>query len=70
MNTRSNIGSVVSGRVLRTGGSYSVMVRVLPLGIDPRLHGYDVAHAPEFDTNTRPAGVGSVTVAPVAVAGP
>ena len=36
----------------------------------PSEHGYGVVHAPVFETNVNPAGVGSVTVTPVASDGP
>ena len=46
------------------------MVRVWPEASAPRLQGNGVVHAPVFETNVRPGGVGSSTVTSCAAAGP
>jgi len=47
-----------------------VIVIDCPAASVPRLHGYAEVQAPLFETNVRFAGVGSLTVTPVAVDGP
>ena len=47
-----------------------MIVRVAPDAIEPREHGYAVEHAPELETNVRPLGVVSATLAPAASEGP
>ena len=47
-----------------------VIVRTAPAASVPSAHGKAVVHAPRFDTNVRPDGVGSATVTAVASDGP
>ena len=47
-----------------------MMRAVCPTVSVPRLHGNAVVQAPLFETNVRPAGVGSVTTTFAALAGP
>jgi hypothetical protein len=47
-----------------------VIVRVPPAGTVPRLHGKAATHAPAFETNVRPAGVGSAAETDCASDGP
>ena len=48
----------------------AVIVRVAPAGTTPSAHGKAVVQSPAFDTNTRPAGVASLTTTPAASDGP
>ena len=47
-----------------------VIVRTAPDARVPSAHGKAVVHAPAFDTNVRPGGVGSATVTDTAFDGP
>ena len=60
-----------SGDTYPEGMAYVVtIVCTAPGARVPSAHGEAVVHAPAFDTNVRPVGVGSVTVTATASDGP
>ena len=63
--------TIGSGVTYPAGMAYVVViVPTAPAASVPSAHGKAVVHAPAFDTNVRPGGVGSATVTATASDGP